>query len=532
MWLVNILWFFVWLQTHSVAAFKGVCTWQNLTFSPRSPSSTQFTTFTTLISTSTLLSTVSARLNETIIATSTMSSITTVVDFTTVSANSLFDIELVSVVGFYFDDQSLQRSYLSAYYYVHTEIHQWERVAANASDTGLQIVAAIPSSSALTSTSAFSVQTSSPPASTSSTADKAVSSASETSIASKTSSAGTLSATDSAVSRTSTSASTTSSGITTPMTTSTSTSSSVPVASSSSITSILTASGSPTIDVSSSVIPSSILILPTTTSSPSSTTSSSPSITTATASSESNTSNPSATSLKSTSHKLSSKEVIGISFGAVAAAAILSLLLFALYRRHRAQQVADDAAVNNKHSSFPESAWLYDPRMTPAAASRCSGSPVSSMHSSISSSASRRDEALLSAIAIPASLPKRHVSNPVGGALTSNPPSSAQRHRPFSSVPEFKTLPPTPSAAATSASSLPSPIAEISSPKETKRESLPAILKIGGGKKRPLTAAPVIQKVEMGPNKPLPPRPVINAKDRPFSFEAGDDDAQQFGIAK
>ncbi|KAG9947597.1 hypothetical protein KCU85_g5689, partial [Aureobasidium melanogenum] len=317
------------------------------------------------------------------------------------------------------------------------------------------------------------------------------------------------------------------------MTTSTSTSSSVPVISSSSITSILTASGSLTIDVSSSVIPTSILILPTTTPSPLSTTSSSPSITTATASSESNTSNPSTTPLKSTSHKLSSKEVIGIAFGAVAAAAILSLILFALYRRRRARQAATDfAVINNKHSSFPESAWLYDPRMTPAAASP-HGSAASSMHSSISSSASRRDATLLSAIAVPASWPKRHVSNPVAGrALTSNPPSTAQRHRISSSVPEFKLLPTTPSTAAADDSTLPSPIAEVSTPKGIKRESLPAILKIGGGKKRSLTAAPVMQKLETGPNKPLPPRPVMSAKDRPFSFEAGDDGAQHSGIAK
>ncbi|KAG9752842.1 hypothetical protein KCU73_g6014, partial [Aureobasidium melanogenum] len=172
--------------------------------------------------------------------------------------------------------------------------------------------------------------------------------------------------------------------------------------------------------------------------------------------------------------------------------------------------------------------------MTPAAASpHRSGSPVSSMHSSVSSSPSRRDEALLSAIAIPALLPKRHVSNPARRALTSNPPSAAKRHRVSSSVPEFKLLPPTPSAAAAAdASTIPSPIAEATTPQETKRESLPAILKIGGGKKRPLTAAPVMQKVKTGPNKPLPPRPAINAKDRPFSFEAGDDGAQQFGIAK
>jgi len=57
-------------------------------------------------------------------------------------------------------------------------------------------------------------------------------------------------------------------------------------------------------------------------------------------------------------------------------------------------------------------------------------------------------------------------------------------------------------------------------------------LKIGGGKRRPLTAAPVMQKVKAGPNKPLPPRPVLDAKHRPFSFEAGGDDAEQFGIAK
>ncbi|KAG9602948.1 hypothetical protein KCU77_g10897, partial [Aureobasidium melanogenum] len=251
-------------------------------------------------------------------------------------------------------------------------------------------------------------------------------------------------------------------------------------------------------------------------------------------SSESNTSNPSSTPLKSTSHKLSSQEIAGISFGAVAAAAILSLILFALYRRRHARQAATVAAVNNKHGSFPESAWLYDPRMTPAVASpHRSGSPVSSMHSSVSSSASRRDETLLSAIAIPAVLPQRHVSNPVGRALTSNPHSAAKRHRVSSSVPEFKLLPPTPSAAAAANdSTIPSPIAEVTTPQETKRESLPAILKIGGGKKRPLTAAPVMQKVNTRPNKPLPPRPVINAKDRPFSFEAGDDGAQQFGIAK
>ncbi|KAG9837035.1 hypothetical protein KCU98_g4737, partial [Aureobasidium melanogenum] len=407
-------------------------------------------------------------------------------------------------------------------------------VAANVSSTGLQVVAAVPWSSDLTSTSAFSAQKSSPPASTSSTADKAVSSASETSIASETSSAGTLPAISSAVSSTSTPASTISSSLTRPITTSTSTSSSVTATSSSSITSILTASGSPTIVESNSVIPSSILILPTTTPSPPLTASSSPSITTATASSESNTSHPSATPLKLTSHRLSSQEVAGISFGAVAAAAILSLILFALYRRRRAHRAAAVAAVNNKHGSFPESAWLYDPRMTPAAASpHRSGSPVSSMHSSVSSSASRRDEALLSAIAIPAVLPRRHVSNPIGGALTSNPPSAAKRHRVSSSVPEFKLLPPTPSAAAAANdSTIPSPIAEVTTPQETKRESLPAILKIGGGKKRPLTAAPVMQKVKTGPNKPLPPRPVIDAKDRPFSFEAGDDGAQHFGIAK
>ncbi|KAG9713084.1 hypothetical protein KCU73_g16635, partial [Aureobasidium melanogenum] len=173
--------------------------------------------------------------------------------------------------------------------------------------------------------------------------------------------------------------------------------------------------------------------------------------------------------------------------------------------------------------------------MTPAAASpHRSGSPVSSMRSSVSSSPSRRDEALLSAIAVPAVLPERHVSNPIGRALTSNPPSAAKRHRISSSVPEFKLLPPTPSAAAAAAddSTIPSPIAEATTPQETKRESLPAILKIGEGKRRPLTAAPVMQKVKTGPNKPLPPRPVINAKNRPFSFEAGDDGAQQFGIAK
>ncbi|KAG9638085.1 hypothetical protein KCU64_g13939, partial [Aureobasidium melanogenum] len=406
-------------------------------------------------------------------------------------------------------------------------------VAANVSSTGLQVVTAVPSSGDLTLTSTFSAQPSSPSASTSSTANKALSSASETSIASETSSEGTLTAISSAVSS-GTPASTTSSSITTPTTTSTSTSSSVTATSSSSITSILTASGSSTIVESSSLIPSSILILPTTTPSPSSTASSGPSITTATASSESNTSNPSATSFKSTSHKLSSQEIAGISFGAVAAAAILSLILFALYRRRRAREAATVTVANNKHGSFPESAWLYDPRMTPAVASpHRSGSPVSSMHSSVSSSASRRDEALLSAIAIPAVLPQRHVSNPVGRALTSNPPSAAERHRISSSVPEFKLLPPTPSAAAVvSDSTIPSPIAEVTTPKETKRESLPAILKIGGGKKRPLTAAPVMQKVKTGPNKPLPPRPAINAKDRPFSFEAGDDGAQQFGVAK
>jgi hypothetical protein len=100
-------------------------------------------------------------------------------------------------------------------------------------------------------------------------------------------------------------------------------------------------------------------------------------------------------------------------------------------------------------------------------------------------------------------------------------------------VPEFKLLPPTPSAAtAADDINIPSPIAEVPTPKESKRESLPAILKIGGGKRRPLTAAPVMQKVKPGPNKPLPPRPVIDPKNRPFSFEAGDDNAQQFGIAK
>lgn len=213
----------------------------------------------------------------------------------------------------------------------------------------------------------------------------------------------------------------------------------------------------------------------------------------------------------------------------------MSLVLFAFYRRRRARQAAAVAAVNNKHGSFPESAWLYDPRMTPAAASpRHSRSPISSMHSSVSSSASRRDAALLSDIAVPAVLPKRHLSNPVGRALTSNPPSTAKRHRVSSSVPEFKLLPPTPSDAAVAADDLaiPSPVAEVTTPKETKRESLPAILKIGGGKKRPLTAAPMMQTAKTGPNKPLPPRPVIDAKDRPFSFEAGDDGAQQFGIAK
>jgi hypothetical protein len=238
---------------------------------------------------------------------------------------------------------------------------------------------------------------------------------------------------------------------------------------------------------------------------------------------------------------LSSQEIAGISFGAVAAAAILSLILFALYRRRRARQAATIAAIDDKRGSFPESAWLYDPRMTPspaaaAASGRLSRSPVSSIHSSISSSASRRDEALLSAIAIPAILPKRQLSNPVRGALTSNPPAAAKRHRISSSVPEFKLLPPTPSAATLDDINIPSPIAETTpTPKQTKRESLPAILKIGGGKRRPLTVAPVMQKVKQGPNgpnKPLPPRPVIDAKNRPFSFEAGGDDTQQFGTAK
>jgi hypothetical protein len=41
-----------------------------------------------------------------------------------------------------------------------------------------------------------------------------------------------------------------------------------------------------------------------------------------------------------------------------------------------------------------------------------------------------------------------------------------------------------------------------------------------------------MQKVKAGPNKPLPPRPVIDAENRPFSFEAGGNDAEQFGIAK
>jgi hypothetical protein len=218
-------------------------------------------------------------------------------------------------------------------------------------------------------------------------------------------------------------------------------------------------------------------------------------------------------------------------------AAIISLILFALYRRRRARQAAAVAAIDDKRGSFPESAWLYDPRMTPslaaAASGRLSRSPVSSIHSNISSSASRRDEALLSAIATPAILPKRQLSNPVRGALTSNPPAAAKRHRISSSVPEFKLLPPTPSAATADDINFPSPIAETTPTlKQTKRESLPAILKIGGGKRRPLTAAPVMQKVEAGPNKPLPPRPVIDAKNRPFSFEAGGDDAQQFGIAK
>jgi hypothetical protein len=213
-------------------------------------------------------------------------------------------------------------------------------------------------------------------------------------------------------------------------------------------------------------------------------------------------------------------------------------MIFALYRRRRAQQAAAIAAVEDKRGSFPESAWLYDPRMTPSpaadAASGClSRTPVGSIHSSVSSSASRRDEALLSAIATPAILPKRQLSNPVGRALTSSPPSAAKRHRISSSVPEFKLLPPTPSAAAANDVNIPSPIAEDTpTPNQTKCGSLPAILKIGGGKRRPLTAAPGVQKVKPGPNKPLPPRPVIDPNNRPFSFEAGDDNAQQFGIAK
>jgi hypothetical protein len=242
---------------------------------------------------------------------------------------------------------------------------------------------------------------------------------------------------------------------------------------------------------------------------------------------------------------LSSQEIAGISFGAVAVAAILSLVLFAFYRRRRARQAAAIAAIEEKRGSFPESAWLYDPRMTPspaaaAASGRLSHTPVSSIHSSVSSSASRRDKRLLSAIATPAVLPNRQVSDPIRRALTSNPPSVVKRHRISSSVPEFKLRPPTPSGAENDTSipspiaeTIPSPIAEVSPiPKESKRESLPAILKIGGGKRRSRTAAPVMQKVKAGPNKPLPPRPVIDANNRPFSFEAGGNDAQQFGIAK
>ncbi|TIA59492.1 hypothetical protein D6C77_04815 [Aureobasidium pullulans] len=308
-----------------------------------------------------------------------------------------------------------------------------------------------------------------------------------------------------------------------------------------SIASILTASGSPTISptTTSSAIPSSILILPTTTppSSSSSTTSSTSTSSTATAtvSSDSSNTTASATTSKSTTNHLSSQEIAGISFGAVAAAAIFSLLLFALYRRRRARQAAAAAAANDKHNSFPESAWLYDPRMTPsppsaaaiAASHNHTPSVISSMHSSISSSASRRDATLLSAIATPALLPQRQTSNHIGRALTSNPPVTAasKRHRISSSVPEFKLLPKTPSAAAVDAT-----------PVQTKRESLPAILKIGhGAKSRPVTVAPAAAGPSLLgsiPNKPLPPRPVIAAKDRPFSFEAGDDGAQQFGIAK
>ncbi|KEQ70121.1 hypothetical protein M436DRAFT_66529 [Aureobasidium namibiae CBS 147.97] len=408
-------------------------------------------------------------------------------------------------------------------------------VAANAPSTGLQVVAAIPSSSVSTSSTAER------PASTASEKITQLSSSSTL----QTSSASTslpAESTASSVSTTSEPPVTLSpASSTSPPTTAGSVSSSVAITGPSSTTSILMASGGPTIaESTTNAIPTSILILPTTIPSPSSTTissSSSSSIAAVTATSESNTSSPSATPLKSASHKLSSQEIAGISFGAVAAAAILSLILFALYRRRRAQQAAALAAAQDKRGSFPESAWLYDPRMTPSsvvavAAGRLSRTPVSSIHSSVSSNASRRDETLLSAIATPAILPKRQLSNPIGRALTSNPPSAAKRHRISSSVPEFKPLPLAPFTA-TNDSTIPSPISEITlAPRESKRESLPAILKIGGGKRRPLTAAPVMQKVKAGPNKPLPPRPVLDAKHRPFSFEAGGDDAEQFGIAR
>ncbi|CAD0030425.1 unnamed protein product, partial [Aureobasidium pullulans] len=533
----KMLWFFVWIQFHRVAAFKGVYTWRNFTFSPRSSSNNQSTTFTTIISTSTQLSTISSNPNETILATSTIHSFTTVVSYTTILADPSLSASISNKTSTanLNSSTSLTTSSLSLSSIITTAISSSSTASSLPTTMSTSTLTSGTATKQSLSSSSSSVSPTTSPISNTATALLLLTSA--TAAVSQAITPGrcdpeyfeynydpnsiyrdqlyhNLNESLSSVSITS---------------------------STTSIASILTASGSPTISptTTSSAIPSSILILPTTTppSSSSSTTSSTSTSSTATAtvSSDSSNTTASATTSKSTTNHLSSQEIAGISFGAVAAAAIFSLLLFALYRRRRARQAAAAAAANDKHNSFPESAWLYDPRMTPsppsaaaiAASHNHTPSVISSIHSSISSSASRRDTTLLSAIATPALLPQRQTSNHIGRALTSNPPVSAasKRHRISSSVPEFKLLPKTPSAAAVDAT-----------PVQTKRESLPAILKIGhGAKSRPVTVAPAAAGPSLlgsSPNKPLPPRPVIAAKDRPFSFEAGDDGSQQFGIAK
>ncbi|THW96469.1 hypothetical protein D6D15_01013 [Aureobasidium pullulans] len=552
-----MLWFFVWIQFHQVAAFKGVYTWRNFTFSPRSSSNNQSTTFTTIISTSTQLSTISSNPNETIFATSTIHSFTTVVSYTTILADPSLSASISNKTSTanLNSSTSLTTSSLSLSSIITTAISSSSTASSLPTTMSTSTLTSDTATKQSLSSSSSSVSPTTSPISSTATALLLLTSA--TAAVSQAITPGV--AADYSNTSLQVVAAASSSGRCDPEyfeynydpnsiyrdqlyhNLNESLSSVSITSSTTSIASVLTASGSPTISptTTSSAIPSSILILPTTTppSSSSSTTSSTSTSSTATAtvSSDSSNTTASATTSKSTTNHLSSQEIAGISFGAVAAAAILSLLLFALYRHRRARQAAAAAAANDKHNSFPESAWLYDPRMTPsppsaaaiAATHNHTPSVISSIHSSISSSASRRDTSLLSAIATPALLPQRQTSNHIGRALTSNPPVTAasKRHRISSSVPEFKLLPKTPSAAAVDAT-----------PLQTKRESLPAILKIGhGGKSRPVTVAPAAAGPSLlgsSPNKPLPPRPVIAAKDRPFSFEAGDDGAQQFGIAK